>query len=38
VTDRLSADGQDAVWDARATNLVPGDTNARDDIFVSDLG
>jgi Tol biopolymer transport system component len=32
----LSADGQVVAFVSGATNLVPGDTNARDDIFVRD--
>ncbi|GGX21087.1 hypothetical protein GCM10010297_48160 [Streptomyces malachitofuscus] len=34
---RLSADGRFAVFSADASNLVPGDTNARTDVFVRDL-
>jgi len=33
----LSADGLVAAFSSSATNLVPGDTNAQDDIFVRDL-
>lgn len=32
----ISADGSCVVYESDATNLVPGDTNARADIFVSD--
>ncbi len=34
----LSADGQFVAFDSSATNLVPGDSNARLDIFVRDRG
>ncbi|NDD65428.1 MAG: hypothetical protein EBZ36_15865 [Acidobacteria bacterium] len=34
---RLSEDGRYATFTSRATNLVPGDTNGYDDIFVKDL-
>jgi len=33
----ISADGQVATFASRATDLVPGDTNAADDIFVRNL-
>jgi hypothetical protein len=33
----LSADGRTAVFTSVATNLVPGDTNGRSDVFVRDL-
>ncbi|MGW6459364.1 TolB family protein [Streptomyces sp. NPDC055078] len=33
----LSSDGRFAVFTSRATNLVPGDTNGFDDIFVRDV-
>ena len=33
----ISADGRYAAFVSKATNLVPGDTNAADDIFVHDL-
>ncbi|MFD8704086.1 TolB family protein [Kitasatospora sp. NPDC059648] len=33
----LSADGRYAVFTSTATNLVPGDTNGRSDVFVRDL-
>jgi len=32
----ISADGRFVAFDSRATNLVPGDTNGRDDVFVRD--
>jgi len=32
----LSADGRFVLFDSRATNLVPGDTNQLDDVFVRD--
>ncbi len=32
----LSADGRFVVFDSAATNLVPGDTNGRSDVFVRD--
>ena len=32
----ISADGRHVAFDSRATNLVPGDTNGRNDIFVHD--
>ena len=34
---RMSADGRYVVFGSYATNLVPGDTNATDDIFLRDL-
>ncbi len=34
----LSGDGQRVVFDSDAANLVAGDTNVRNDIFVHDLG
>jgi hypothetical protein len=33
----VSADGRFVAFAPRATNLVPGDTNAADDVFVRDL-
>jgi Tol biopolymer transport system component len=33
----LSGDGRLVAFESRATNLVPGDTNGTDDIFVRDL-
>jgi Tol biopolymer transport system component len=33
---KLSADGRYAVFDSMATNLVPGDTNGRNDVFLHD--
>ncbi|MEV7601996.1 hypothetical protein AB0O91_31980 [Kitasatospora sp. NPDC089797] len=33
----LSADGRYAVFTSSATNLVPGDTNGKSDVFVRDL-
>ena len=33
----LSADGTAVAFESEATNLVPGDTNAKSDIFVHDL-
>jgi Tol biopolymer transport system component len=36
-TPSISADGRFVVFDSFASNLVPGDTNASDDIFVRDL-
>lgn len=33
----LSADGSRIAFDSTATNLVPGDTNARQDVFLRDL-
>lgn len=33
----LSADGRFAAFASKATNLVPGDTNATSDVFVKDL-
>ncbi|MFH9352941.1 TolB family protein [Kitasatospora sp. NPDC017646] len=33
----LSADGRYAVFTSTATNLVPGDTNGKSDVFVRDL-
>ncbi len=33
----VSADGRWAVFESRATNLVPGDTNSRTDIFLRDM-
>ncbi|MFB4274278.1 S8 family serine peptidase [Nonomuraea sp. MTCD27] len=33
---RLSADGRFAVFDSGAANLVPGDTNERNDVFLRD--
>ncbi len=33
----LSSDGRRVVWTSKATNLVPGDTNDRQDVFVRDL-
>ncbi|MFJ9773136.1 TolB family protein [Kitasatospora sp. NPDC101157] len=33
----LSADGRYAVFTSAATNLVPGDTNGKSDVFVRDL-
>ncbi|MEU7652154.1 hypothetical protein AB0C41_09070 [Micromonospora taraxaci] len=33
----LSADGQSVAFVSRADNLVPGDTNGTDDVFVRDL-
>ena len=35
-TCAISADGRFVAFQSRATNLVPGDTNAKDDIFVRD--
>src|SRR5438067_11090755 len=32
----ISADGRFVAFDSRATNLVPGDTNGRSDVFVHD--
>ena len=32
----ISADGRYVAFDSTATNLVPGDTNGTDDIFVRD--
>jgi Tol biopolymer transport system component len=32
----ISADGRCVAFDSSATNLVPGDTNARNDVFVHD--
>jgi Tol biopolymer transport system component len=37
-TPSVSADGRQVVFYSGATNLVPGDTNAKDDIFVRDRG
>jgi Tol biopolymer transport system component len=34
---KISADGRYVAFASSATNLVPGDTNRRDDIFVRDL-
>jgi Tol biopolymer transport system component len=34
---RISADGRRIVFSARATNLVPGDTNAEEDVFVYEI-
>jgi len=34
----ISADGRVVVFVSRATNLVPGDTNGRFDVFARDLG
>lgn len=36
-SSRLSADGRYVVFRSYASNLVPGDTNRKDDIFVRDL-
>jgi Tol biopolymer transport system component len=36
-TPSISADGRFVAFGSGATNLVPGDTNNRDDIFVHDL-
>lgn len=36
-TGVLSADGRYVAFDSQATNLVPGDTNGRFDVFVRDL-
>ena len=33
----ISADGRHVAFESRATNLVPGDDNSRDDVFVRDL-
>jgi Tol biopolymer transport system component len=33
----VSADGRFVAFESRATNLVPGDTNERSDVFVRDL-
>ena len=33
----VSPDGRYVVFQSRATNLVPGDTNGQDDVFVRDL-
>lgn len=33
----LSSDGRRVVWSSKATNLVPDDTNDRQDVFVRDL-
>lgn len=33
----ISADGRHVVFKSRATNLVPGDANGRDDVFIRDL-
>ena len=33
----ISADGRHVAFQSRATNLVPGDGNERDDVFVHDL-
>src|SRR6185369_2138981 len=33
----ISADGRHVVFASRATNLVPGDTNGKLDVFVRDL-
>ncbi|MFO0981511.1 MAG: calcium-binding protein [Planctomycetota bacterium] len=33
----ISADGRYVAFESAATNLVPGDTNARSDVFVRDL-
>ena len=33
----ISADGRHVAFKSRATNLVPGDANERDDVFVHDL-
>ena len=33
----ISADGRFVTFESEASNLVPGDTNAKSDIFVSDL-
>jgi Tol biopolymer transport system component len=33
----ISADGRYVAFESSATNLVPGDTNHRDDVFVRDL-
>jgi Tol biopolymer transport system component len=33
----LSADGRSVAFESYATNLVPGDTNAAEDVFVRDL-
>ncbi len=37
-TPAISADGRFVAFDSRATNLVSGDTNGADDIFVRDRG
>ncbi len=34
---RISADGHFVAFESAATNLVPGDTNSRTDIFIKDL-
>jgi hypothetical protein len=34
----ISADGRHVAFDSRASNLVPGDTNENEDIFVHDRG
>lgn len=36
VTTSISADGRFVVFSSHATNLVPGDTNGLDDVFVHD--
>jgi hypothetical protein len=33
----ISADGRFVAFASSATNLVPGDTNGRDDVFIRDL-
>ena len=37
VSPSMSADGQVIAFESSATNLVPGDTNNREDVFVRDL-
>ena len=36
ITPSISADGRYVAFDSNATNLVPGDTNGYDDVFVHD--
>jgi len=37
ISTSISADGRFVAFSSNATNLVPGDTNGREDIFVRDL-